>query len=562
MKPLIRTILLWFVLALLSWLLARATADDMTETLAVGALFLLPPLAAWFTVGAVRALPEGWFWRVAFWVVTAGGWLAALLLAQGHCETSLAVQRHDGVWALSITGLAVVWLAVKTRTLPRWRVVREAAAGVAILALAGGVFVWSYDARTRSIAAQSEARWTEIGLPMTEFEKTITPGRENAGSEVARQVLREQVGARFYKDGTVAAAREPAITPSKTTEDIIARAVDLLVAGQPPSDVIEISAQPIAAIEVVAPTLDAAYRSILATEPPAWVVDLHDGYAISVANFLGIRKFSQLIAADALRRLSAGDEEGAVRAIAAGLRVTQSLRHHPTLVSLMIKVAVDGLFTPEQVRLLATQDGWASIARDVPVQRAEFLRRLQSEAWIYLRFAAQSVDDSMFIYASAHGLPGWARHITNGYHYPRQCAIAVGDYAEQAVILRSPATLALSDCGDSRIEAAFASHSSAWRVNSCRAAMRIHATLLLREQCELIRDARGRLAAGRPIESRDSAVLPGVRWELTADAEKRTVATRLAGAPAWIVENTVTGKDFWLLPLDGSVAWQFRASVR
>jgi hypothetical protein len=72
---------------------------------------------------------------------------------------------------------------------------------------------------------------------------------------------------------------------------------------------------------------------------------------------------------------------------------------------------------------------------------------------------------------------------------------------------------------------------SAMDVNFVRASMRIHAMLLLREQTELIRNARASLAAGRPVESHDSAVLPGLRWELTADAEKNTVATRLAGAP-------------------------------
>ena len=45
---------------------------------------------------------------------------------------------------------------------------------------------------------------------------------------------------------------------------------------------------------------------------------------------------------------------------------------------------------------------------------------------------------------------------------------------------------------------------------------------------------------------------------------KNTVATRLANAPRWIVDNTVTGNtdDFWLLPLDGHLAWQFHAPAR
>jgi hypothetical protein len=85
----------------------------------------------------------------------------------------------------------------------------------------------------------------------------------------------------------------------------------------------------------------------------------------------------------------------------------------------------------------------------------------------------------------------------------------------------------------------------------------MYATLLLREQSELIRIARARMAAGQPVESHDSTVIPGARWEVSANVEQATVTTRLNGAPAWILTNEVTGKDFWCLPLDGSVAWQF-----
>jgi len=33
----------------------------------------------------------------------------------------------------------------------------------------------------------------------------------------------------------------------------------------------------------------------------------------------------------------------------------------------------------------------------------------------------------------------------------------------------------------------------------------------------------------------------------------------MKNAPAWIAKGVVTGNDFWVLPLDGSLAWQFRA---
>jgi hypothetical protein len=55
-------------------------------------------------------------------------------------------------------------------------------------------------------------------------------------------------------------------------------------------------------------------------------------------------------------------------------------------------------------------------------------------------------------------------------------------------------------------------------------------------------------------------VLPRLRWELTADVEKHTVALRLVNVPQWIVKNTATADEFWLLPLDGHTAWQFAPS--
>ena len=137
---------------------------------------------------------------------------------------------------------------------------------------------------------------------MAEFEKTLVPSRENTGSDTARQTLRELVSTRFYKEGTRAANWEAAVTRSKETQEIIEQACTVIGAKLPPSDDVDLSAQPIAAIEPIAPALDAAYARILATEPPVWACNPADGYSISVPNFLGIRMFSQLTAADAMRQ--------------------------------------------------------------------------------------------------------------------------------------------------------------------------------------------------------------------------------------------------------------------
>ena len=184
------------------------------------------------------------------------------------------------------------------------------------------------------------------------------------------------------------------------------------------------------------------------------------------------------------------------------------------------------------------------------------------EAWVALRMANQ-IDNTDDASGTGNGLlPRWAARIVDGKWGRREFATSALNGAEHAAIQKSPATLALPDIGASLHEAISEAHPTIMEPNNARAIMRIHATLLLREQTELIRDARARLTAGRPVESRDSVVLPGLRWELTANAEKGTVATRLAGAPEWIVKNEVTGTEFWVLPLDGSASWQFHLPAR
>ncbi len=581
MKTLFRTLALWSVLAVLSWLMGSTTGGDMKQFYAAGGLLLLPPLALWLTATAARGLPGRWWVRVPFWAVTLGGWVTAGLLAEGRAESAGTDLHVNFLLACGLAALTAGWLAVKMRPLPTWRVVREMAAGVAVLGLAGTVLAWSYEARTRTVFAQAEAGWRAIGLPLAELEKTLAPTPENAGSEVVRQVLREQVGTRFYKEGTLGADREPVAGRSPLKDELVQRACDLLSAKLPPSDDLDLSTVPSPASarprlravrntpppadpgEPAPPPLEDAFARILAAEPATWATDPRDGVRLSVPNFLGVRKFSQLTAAEAMRRLAAGDDDGAARALTAGLRVSETLRENPTLVSLMIRVAVDALLTGRQVRLPATGDGLASVARDVPVLRAEFVRRMQLEAWFCLHSARERAEDESFALPLTRPLPKWARRIADQPVVRRECAIGALVGAEHTAVTKSTATLALPDFGASLHDAIDQRHPSIMAPNFARAAMRIHATLLLREQTELIRDARARLAAGRAVESRDSAVLPGVRWVLTADAEKNTVATRLAGAPQWLVDGSITGgDDFWLLPLDGSVAWQFRGPIR
>ena len=562
MKTTLHALALLTTLAVTAWLLAGTSVSSGLYPFACTGGFVLPMLAVWLTMRAVATLPAARLGRIAFWTVAACGWIAVLLLAQGRSETRDLDERHNILLALGCAVLGAAWLAAKARTFPTWRTLGEAAAGCAVVVLAGGAFGWSYDAKTRAIAAQAEARWAEIGLPLAAFEKTFAPSQENSGSAVVRAVLHEQLSQGFYKAGTAAAEREPAIEHSPAAADLTRRACEIIGAKQPPGDDLALPELPVSALAAHAAALDDAYRRILAAEPAVWACNPADGYLISVPNFLGIRMFSQLVSADAMRYFAAGDEAGAACAIAAGLHLLESLRQNPTLVSLMTYIAVDALIASRQVRLPATDDGLTSVAREVPIMHAELLKTLQLESWAALRFTWQISDGQTVIECRANFLPKWAKCIANRRFAFRQFAIAACNNAEHAAICQSPATLALHDFGGSLHAAVSEKNPSAWEANVARCAMRITSTLLLREQTELIREARARLAAGRPVESRASVALPHLRWELTADAAKNTVATRLVNAPQWIVDNVVVGSDFWLLPLDGSVAWQFHAPAR
>jgi hypothetical protein len=562
MKALARTLLLWLVLGGIFYLLNTIETDKLPLALAIFGIVALPSLAVGLTAWAVAALPNRILVRVGFWTVTSAAWLALIYFADGRRILPIAA---------ALIALNIALIAVRLRRLPTWRTIGEALSGVAVLALANTAFTLWYDAKTRALVSRAEIRWAEIGLPMAEFEKTLAVTHENAGSEALRQTLRERIGSKFYKDSSRAGEREPDIAPSKAADELVKQANEILHSELPPSDDLDLSSIPATAMEAQAQTLDSDFRRLLAVEPPRWAADPHDGFSLDAPNFLGLRKFTQVAAADALRRISVGDHEGAGRAIAAGMRLREGLRQNPTLVSMMFDVAIEGMLTRKKVHLPASQDGLQTVAADAANLRSYFLRSLQFEAWVQLQIARRGLsDDTMLMLqrplpnsSSDPLLQKWADRILGAPWFRRVCAISVLNFAEQTAIQKSPATLALPDLGMQLNRAIFAaSPSIIGDVGIERSAMRIEATLLLQEQVELIRQARARLATGQPVESHQSVVLPHLRWELIANAEKDTVTTRLVGAPEWIVKNEVTSNEFWMLPIDGSVAWQFRSPAR
>jgi hypothetical protein len=54
-------------------------------------------------------------------------------------------------------------------------------------------------------------------------------------------------------------------------------------------------------------------------------------------------------------------------------------------------------------------------------------------------------------------------------------------------------------------------------------------------------------------------VIAGAKWRIIGDAASNSVSLILTPIPIWTTDGDIIGKDFFLLPLDGSKSWEFRS---
>ena len=569
MKAFFRSVALWIKLAATCVLLLQPTPTRLPGLVAGIACMLCLPFAVALTWLAAASVPQRRIWLWPFWTVTVAGWSAVALLLGGRIAADTgADDRQVLLFGILAAAVVAVWLIMRTNRLVLWQALPNASSGLAVVAVVAGVWFWRYESKTAAIAAQAEARWAAIGLPMGEFEATLAPIPENSGSAVARQVFREVLNQRFYKPGTDAAVVEPLIPPSADASSLVTRASRIISAKLPPRDKLDVSSLPLDSLEPYAPTLEKTYRLIVAADAPLWACNPQDGPRIDVPNLLGIRMFSQLASAESLRRLAAGDEDGASLPLKACEKLGTHLESNPTLIALMLHVSVDSMLVSRQAWLPGGDVNFDSVGRDAARWRDSLVRSLQWDAWMMLHrapdvanaYAGQAIfSEDEDDWGILRNLPEWTRPFVAEVYVQRQCGIGALHHAEHAAICRAPRTRALRDLGARMHDRVSSSDPTICDVNVSRVTKRIHASLLLREQVNLIRTARARLAAGLPVESRDSAVLRRARWELTADSERNAVSIRLSHAPKWVYDGDVTGPEFWVLPLDGSMPWEFGA---
>lgn len=150
------------------------------------------------------------------------------------------------------------------------------------------------------------------------------------------------------------------------------------------------------------------------------------------------------------------------------------------------------------------------------------------------------------------------------------CSLLIMSAADQIRVSEQVRDFAVSDLGVVKMDKAVScyapvfttdhSFSEVFRSNWSRSWIRLNATLLLREQAELIRSARTQMQSGKSgkLGERESVVVHGARWQITGDANTSSLSLKLTPTPAWTRSHGVIDENFFLIPLDGSKSWRFR----
>lgn len=570
MKAFSRIAILAFALAALAWLFLPVSEDVLEDAhqKVEQAIFvwvqtsidlpesedfrsvLMAPLAVWLMFWAAAVIvSERRVWRVSFWTIAVWGWFAVFVCGMVGWEDAGDSDKEKLVLSFGLAIGVAYWRAWRTRVPLTLRGLGEASVGVVLLAALIGACVLVFEARTRAMIEQARARWAAIGLPLEKFDHTLPTDRENAGSEATRWAFREVIEGDFYFS-----RKHLGFSPKAHA---INTALGSLGKWLPKTDDVALHAESAAVIAPCLAKLDVAYERILAAEPPRWERNSFEVHTALEPNYANVRTFFQFALADALRLLAEGDLEKAAQAIAACRRIEAGLRENPAPVAPIAAIVLGGSFAHVIARLPPNDDGFAIIRRDAAELQERLVAEMRWQSWSNLRSASETwteLGESGTIW----GLPPWASSFLERPVARRSYAVRALASAEHALILRTDDTRRLPDLGASQHDAVYMDEFAEERDNPYRWQVQLYLMLLRREQAEVIRGARAQWIAGRGLESRDSVVFPGLRWELAPGAAKDTITLRLAGMPPWLAKSDAPRLRSWLLPLDGKVSWQFK----
>jgi len=411
--------------------------------------------------------------------------------------------------------------------------------------------------------------WAAIGRPMPQFEKRLKHVTENESLRALTFDL-EPFGVKsLYK------AREGEQNPNSiNVPKQITDTVDPL--NSPRADQVNLVGRDFSYLDQHAADLDRLYKGLLRRETAVWNFVPQDGMTLRVPSYLAARSISQVIWVDALNKLERGDQKGAADAVAASLKMTSNLNDQAILVSQMIRVAIDALYAPVIARLSEDPKAFKELAADVNAKREMWREAIQTETWAIQRvvsYAGMKPEDFSRFYRNAS--PTRKIYISFVQSLEQfDCSRFVSGAADQIRISERVRDLALSDLGAREMSQTcsryvpiltntpnFGSFSDVFRPNWSRSWMRLNATLLLREQAELIRSVRAQVQLGKSgnLGEIESIVIPGAKWQITGDANANSVWLKLTPIPTWTENRDIIDENFFLLPLDGSKSWKFRA---
>lgn len=553
MKPLPLSLAAWTCTAATAFLLSRSN-----QPLGYASLFVLPAVSVALTIFSRGGSATNAAFRITWWIFTLATWLAVALFATGRWERSsfAADDRQQLLVAGGIMWIVAVWSIVRARAFPTRRTWIDLSAASAIVAAIAGGVLWQQESRTRELEEKAKARWNEVGTPMDSFAQALKPVPANKALGTLGAVLRELVDAGAY------APREP--LPQVNTPPAVLEAVEVVTRPLPVADDISTAEISTPKLDALSNNLTAVYERLLANESPIWAANPADHWRMQMPNLVAIRKFVQLVSADAIRRVEQGDAKGARMAIKAAKHVTAKLPENPSISSLMVRVALDELIAKAEVRLPAEPGALEQIAADARRFPEALENAIRMETWSLSRVA--ELADAPIVapnsWVDSLRLPSWVTRIMDGPNLRRDCLLSAIVNAEFVAILKDPTLVKTKDLGMARFDSVIQQNAAPFILGVQRSYARIWASLLLREQTELLRIARERIATGQAPEDRDSVVLPGRRWIFTADSNTNAVSLKLDKIPVWLGKNEIAPPSFWVLPLDGSKTWQFRSAAR
>jgi hypothetical protein len=530
-------------------------------------VIMMPPAAVLCGWMAVRAGATFRRWtKMIFWMVTVPGMaVCAVYLQYSYGILTEAYYRQlllvSAVMPVLVLILAMIREA-RSGGLRKagWILDMLGGTGCMVVLLVAGYFVW-LKGYVEPLRQKAEARWAEIGRPMVEFEKSIRPAKENESLRALTRDLKPFGVVTLYKAGS-GGGRVTEVNAMGTPKE----AIEIIGAvADEKGDSIKLPAGAAAVLDSRANDFDRVYNGVLEREPVVWEMDPAVGPQVLVPNYLSERYLAQWIVADAYRRLEKGDQKRAADAVAAEMRMIQNMGKQPVLVSLMIDISIESLFAPAIARLPEGPNEMQQLAEEVDEKRAKFQETAQGDAW-----------GLMYAFEKAHLGPDDVRSALGGAQHvfpdcldrlllPTYCRAVFREECSKAWLYETDVVeiagrareLASSDLGEREMDEAAERHPSVFSPNLSRGWLRLNCALLVREQAEMIRAARSEMESGRAgkLGEHPSVVIPGAKWEMTGDAISHSVTLKLTPLPSW-TGTDVAGKDFWLLPLDGSKGWK------